>query len=251
MDNCPTFDCEKSIAAATEQFKQIKDYIRGEAQTQDAYTVERRLFMESMRLNLCLLGAYFEKRQGGDVGQCIELENGDILPRERLKDKHYVTVFGELLLKRWYYHEDGAPGVLPLDEDVNLPVRSYSYYVQELLNRKTTGMTYDEALDEMQRTFGFAPYKHTVEDLANEAARDIQSFYDNEAAPAHETEADILVVAIDGKGVSMVKDAPAEQKVRLGRGEKLSRKKEATVSAVSRPLLITNRIAKQCATTST
>ena len=232
MKTNASFDCEKSIVQAAEQFKRIKQYIRDEAQTQDAYTVERRLFKESMKLALCMMGAYFEQKQGGDRGQLLWMPDGSTLPRERLHDKQFVTVFGELELKRWYYHEDGAPGVFPLDEEVNLPQRSFSYFVQESLGRDTTGTTYDEVIVGMKRMFGFAPYKHTVEAIVEEAACDVQSFYESQPPVSPETEAEILVAAIDGKGVPMVKAKPAEHKVRLGRGEKLSRKKEATVSAV-------------------
>ena len=232
MSDRNTFDCEKSIAEATEQFKHIKQYAMGEAQSQSAYTVEKRLFKEMMKLALYVMGAFFEKKRGGHVGEAIVLEDGQTLPRERLSDKRHITVFGELLLKRWYYHEDGDLGVFPLDEDVNLPERSYSYYVQELLGQKTTQVAYDGAMAEMEKLFGFAPYKHTVEDIVDDAARHVETFYESLPAPAPETEASIIVTTIDGKGVPMVKDQPAEHKVRLGPGEKLSHTKEATVGAV-------------------
>ena len=123
-------------------------------------------------------------------------------------------------------------GCFPLDEEVNLAERSFSYYVQEMLSRNTTDLTYDEVIAHMTRLFGFSPYKHTVEALAEDAACDVQSFYEIQPPVSPETEAEILVTAIDGKGVPMVKDEPAEHKVRLARGEKLGHKKEATVSAV-------------------
>ena len=232
MSDRKTFDCEKSIAQAADQFKQIKDYVIGEAQSQSAYTVERRLFREAMRLSLYMMGAFFEKKRGGHMGEAIVLEDGQTLPRERLSDKRHITVFGELLLKRWYYHEDGDLGVFPLDEDVNLPERSYSYYVQELLGQNTTKNAYDEAMADLEKLFGFAPYKHTVEDIVDDAACDTATFYENLPTPAPETEASIIATTIDGKGVPMVKDEPAEHKVRLGPGEKLSHTKEATVGAV-------------------
>ena len=56
MSERETFHCEKSIAQAADQFKQIKDYVMGEAQTQDAYTVEKRLFREAMKLSLYMMG---------------------------------------------------------------------------------------------------------------------------------------------------------------------------------------------------
>ena len=232
MSEQKTFDCEKSIANAAEQFKRMREYVRGEAQTQDAYVVERRLFMEGMAMCLYMMGAYFEQKEGGHRGDMLAMPDGTTLPRERMHDKRFVTVFGELGLNRWYYHEDGAPGFFPLDEDVNLPQRCFSYYVQELLGRDTTDMTYDEAMAAMQRMFGFAPYKHTVENIVDDAACDVQSFYESQPPVLPETEAEIMVTAIDGKGVPTVKDEPAEHKVRLGPGEKLGRKKEATVSTV-------------------
>ena len=232
MSEHEAFNCEKSIAQADDQFKHIKDYLMGEAQTQDAYTVEKRVFKELLRMGLCFMGAYFEKKRGGHMGDAIELENGQTLPRERLNDKRHITVFGELLLKRWYYHEDGDAGFYPLDEDTNLPQRTCSYFVQELLGQNTTNLAYEGVMADLEKLFGFTPYKHTVEDIVRDAAQDVPGFWENLPPPAPETEASIVATMIDGKGVPMVKDEPAEHKVRLGPGEKLSHKKEATVGTV-------------------
>ena len=166
------------------------------------------------------------------VANCSRCPTGLCCPASGCNDKQFVTVFGGLTLKRWYYHEDKVGGCFPLDEEVNVPERSFSYYVQELLGQHTIGMTYDEAMAQMQRMFGFAPYKQTVEAIVEEAADDVQSFYESQPAVSPQTEAEILVAAINGKGVPTVKDEPAEHKVRLARGEKLGHKKEATVSAV-------------------
>jgi hypothetical protein len=226
------FDVEKSIAQARGKFNRLAEFVRTEAQSKDAYAVERHLFDEGLQMLLDLLAAYFEAKEGGDVGRAIETESGRQLPRERLKSCRYLSVFGELALRRWYYHEDGAPGVFPLDEDVNLPERMYSYFVQELLGHRVGRMAYDEVLGEMERLFGFRLYKHTVEALAAEAARDVDAYYEAQGTPPPETEAEVLVAAVDGKGVPMVKGEPAERRVRLRKGEKRSRKKEAVVSAV-------------------
>lgn len=227
-----SFDAEKRIADATDQFKELCRYVVEEGQGNDAYAVEKHLFRESFKMLLDLMAAYFDTKQGGDVGTGIETEQGDYLPRERLKPKRFVCVFGELQLQRYYYHEDNVGSVFPLDQETNLPQRCYSYVVQEFLQRHDCRMTYDEAIKEMTDLFGFAPYKHTIEDMAGEAAQDEQAYYDSHPAPDPDSEGDILVCAMDGKGVPQVKGQPAESKVRLARGEKRSRKKEATVAAV-------------------
>jgi len=223
---------EASLAHAREKFNALVRYVLQEAQGHDAYTVEVRIFRELLLLGLRLLAAWFVKKLGGDVGEAIVTESGQVLPRERPKDRRYLTVFGELVLPRWYYHADGWPGVFPLDEEVNLPRRTYSYFVQELFGQWEARMTYEEAMAEMEGLFGLRLDKHTVENMAPEMARDVEAYYEALGTPPPQSEAEVLVVAIDGKGVPVLKDQPAERKVRLGRGEKRSRKKEAVVSAV-------------------
>ncbi|MFQ6134123.1 MAG: ISKra4 family transposase [Armatimonadota bacterium] len=226
------FDVEKSIAQARDGFNALVAYVLGEGQSHEAYAVEVRVFRQVLAMGLHVLAAYFDRKKGGDVGQGIETEGGEVLGRERLKFRRYVTVFGELGLWRTYYHEDGSPGVFPLDEETNLPESTYSYFVQELVEQRVGRMTYDEVVAEVETLFGFRLPKHTVEDLAPRIAADADAYYEAQGTPAPETEAEVLVAAIDGKGVPMVKGEPAEHRVRLGRGEKRSRKKEAVVTAV-------------------
>lgn len=225
------YDVEKSIAQADGQFKALIAYVRGEAQQEEAHVVEKRLFREGMRMLLALLEAYFAAKEGGGVGPAVQLENGEVLGRERIKTRRYLSVFGELELRRAYYHEDGQPGVFPLDGEANLPERAYSYFVQELVEREAVRLTYEEAVGHLEELFGWALPKRSVEQIAPEAAREVEAFYESEGTPSPESEGEILVVAVDGKGVPMKKEEPAERKVRLKKGEKHSRKKQATVVA--------------------
>jgi hypothetical protein len=226
------FDVEASLSGAREKFKALIDYLLGEGQGDDAYRVEAKVFRELLTIGLYLVGAWFMKKLGGNVGRAIVTEAGEELPREALKSRRYITIFGELVLWRWFYHRDGSPGIFPLDQETNLPESTYSYFVQDLLGEDVTGQTYDEALVRFEKLFGFRPPKHTIEAMAPAAAADADAYYESQGIPPPETEAEAIVQAIDGKGVPMVKEQPAEHKVRLGRGEKLSRKKEAVVSAV-------------------
>lgn len=226
------FDVEKSIAQASGKFNALVRYVLEEGQSQDAYEVEVKLFRDLLALGLLLLALWFARKGGSDVGKAVATEAGDVLPRERLKGRRYLSVFGELWVPRWYYHGDGLPGVFPLDEEANLPERIPSYFVQELSGQRVAQMTYDETLAEMEKLFAFRLPKHMLEDLAREIARDADAYYEAQGTPPPETEAEALVAGIDGKVVPLVKDEPAEHKVRLGRGEKRRRSKEAVVTAV-------------------
>ena len=60
----------------------------------------------------------------------------------------------------------------------------------------------------------------------------IRPYYDQKPAPVPESEAEILVIQADGKGVPLILEAAQADKVRLGKGEKRGRKKEALVTSV-------------------
>ena len=225
------YDVEKSIAQADQNFKALVAYVRGAGQTEEAHVVEKHLFREGMAMHLALLGAYFAQQEGGQVGSAVAVEGVGELGLEREKKRRYLSVFGELELHRAYYHEDGQGGVFPLDEATNLPERTYSYLVQELVERNAARLTYAEAVQQLEELFGWELPKRSVEAMAPEASRDVDAFYQAEGTPDPETEAEILVVAVDGKGVPMKKDEVAEKPVRLKKGEKRQQKKQATVAA--------------------
>jgi len=60
----------------------------------------------------------------------------------------------------------------------------------------------------------------------------VEAFYEQKAAPPLQTEGPILVVQADGKGIPMVRDEPADQPARRGKGQKRTKKKEAVVTAI-------------------
>ncbi|HUT37375.1 MAG TPA: ISKra4 family transposase [Planctomycetota bacterium] len=190
------------------------------------------LLRRVLALGRCLLGAWFAGKRGGDVGKAIVTASGELLPRERSKSRRYLSVFGELELARCYYHEEGSPGLFPLEEEANLPEEIPSHFVQQLALGRTARMTYDEAIGELEELFGFTLRKETLIEMAATVAADADPYYESQGTPRPETEGEILVVAADGKGVPILKGEPAEHRVRLRKGEKHSRKKEAVVAAV-------------------
>jgi len=55
-----------------------------------------------------------------------------VLPRERkLRGRDYFSLFGKFAEARTCYRAAGEPGIFPLDQQVNLPERCYSYFLQE------------------------------------------------------------------------------------------------------------------------
>jgi hypothetical protein len=226
------FEVEQSIAQAQEKFNEMVRYVREDGQSDDAYRAEVGLLRSVLALGRFLLAAWFAGKRGGDVGKAVVTDSGQVLPRERRKVRRYLSVFGELELARCYYHQDGSPGLFPLEEEANLPAEIPSHFVQQLALGRTARMTYDEAIAELEELFGFTLRKETLQEMAARVAADADPYYESQGTPRRETEGKILVVTADGKGVPMVKGEPAELRVRLRKGEKHSRKKEAVVAAV-------------------
>jgi len=67
-----------------------------------------------------------------------------------------------------------------------------------------------------------------------EDAESVEAYYAQKSPPCPESEAEILVIQADGKGIPMVleEDEVAEAQVRLGKGQKHGHKKEAIVTTV-------------------
>ena len=68
--------------------------------------------------------------------------------------------------------------------------------------------------------------------MVAEDATDVEAFYAQLPPPPSDGEAAILVLQADGKGVPMVRETPVAPKVRLGKGDKHTRKKEAVVTGL-------------------
>jgi hypothetical protein len=91
---------------------------------------------------------------------------------------------------------------------------------------------YGQSSDILRRLLGLNLSTRVIQENIAEDARDVEAYYAQKPAPDSTEEAEILVIQADGKGVPLILDPPAEAKVRLGKGQKRGRKKEALVTTV-------------------
>ena len=170
----------------------------------------------------------------GDVGDAIVVEGPDGPVRLGHKRPHarvFVSLFGELRLTRTGYSARGHGSVHPLDAELGLPGRCYSYEFQRRLVRVAVCGPFDEAVALMAETTGVAVPKRSAEQVVVDAAADFEDFYSTRSAAPLGPE-EILVGAIDCKGIPMVKPEGAERVPRRAKGMKANKKKMATVAAV-------------------
>lgn len=207
-----------------------------------AYDVEQELFRGGMEVLRHMLEENFRARGVGDVGSAIVLTTAEEeevirLGHRRLRERNYESIFGTIRLERLGYNARGQQSVHPLDEVLNLPQRKYSYVLQERGARWSGRGPFDETLDSLETTTAGHVPKRQLEETAVDTARDFTVFYETRSntAPPPAESGSILVAGVDCKGVPKRKteqEKAEPRKIRLGKGEKRTKKKMATVASV-------------------
>ncbi len=89
-----------------------------------------------------------------------------------------------------------------------------------------------EATSRILESTGLTIHNHSLEPLLIEAAADFDGFYQQRIADPSQPSASLLIVAVDCKGIPMVKPEPNRPPVRIAKEQKTNKKKMATVAAV-------------------
>jgi hypothetical protein len=199
--------------------------------------VERELFSRLLALGHTLLAAFVAAQGDGNAGPKLETPDGRTL--RRLKGQHvrrYLSIFGELLLRRCVYAEREKQQIerAPLDERLGLPAGECSYVLEDWLERLCVKESFHEAVTDLREWLGVAPSERAAEQMNQRMAEHAEAFGLAQAAPPPDEEAEILVTTADGKGVPMRR--PLQERVRRGprrvKGEKANKKQMAYVGAV-------------------
>ena len=152
--------------------------------------------------------------------------------------------FGEVTVERIGYRGPELSSVFPLDAQLNLPPNKYSHGLQDEVAHLVAALSFDETLESLDRQGGGTLPKRQLQGVCAELIQDFEEFYEQPLEPSLAEEERILVMTIDGKGVSMhnqdlrdatrleAENASKKKKTRLGPGEKKGRKRMATVVSV-------------------
>jgi hypothetical protein len=142
------------------------------------------------------------------------------------------TILGEVTVDRLGYAATGQTSVHPLDEQLPLPERCFSYPLPERLVRHAVQGPFDEAVANVKQDTGVDLSKRSAEQVVQEAAVDFQAFYQQQQHPAPKESGPLVVTGIDCKGVPMIKPEETLRKPHRGKGDKKHKKRMATVATV-------------------
>jgi hypothetical protein len=113
----------------------------------------------------------------------------------RLRTRSLKTSFGPVQIVRTGYSPRGTPGIYPLDQALALPARSFSRELQRRLAKAAE--PFHESVETLADLTGVPVSQRSLEELLRILTSSIRN------APPNPRP--ILVVAVDGKGIRMVK----------------------------------------------
>ena len=223
-------EVEMRIAEGEQALQALLKFVTESANQLEAHEAEQGIFKRRLPIGLAAMKRYFAQRGTGDVGPAITRVDGGMLPREKpLRGRDSCSIFGKFKVVRTCYRTPGEPGIFPLDGQVNLPERCYSYFLHEWMTVFAVEHPFQESAGCFAQLVDLEVAESVVMEVAQEAPQDYEDYYTQRPVPPEESAGELLVVSFDGKGVPMLKAAAAKLKAKLGTGEKRQKKKEALV----------------------
>ncbi len=205
-------------------FHALIAYVTGpEAQTQSAYTVELTRFRRLLSLGAALLRLFFVA-QAAERPPAPTAADGTLWSYYDQRAISYSSIFGKLRLARHYFTAPGHKGRCPLDAALSLPDHCYSDLLSDWASYGSTDAAYRENQTALERILGLRVSVQALETMATTAAPP------DPTMPI--TLGSILVVQADGKGVPLVQPPLPDPPLRLSKGQKRTKKKEAIVTCL-------------------
>jgi hypothetical protein len=229
---------ERGIFKAQAEFESMLEMVReAAAKGICIYEVEKDLWSQVLSVGRALLEGFVDQQGKGDFGEEIEYEGRTLRRLEGVRDRRYVSVFGEIAISRVVYgkRERQKQEVVPLDARLGLPDSDFSYLLQEWDQSLCVQDSYEESSRTVERILGIGQSVRSLEHMNRAMADDVESFRESQPLPPAEEEGSIAVITADGKGVPMRREGETEEFRKHGRrkkGEKANKKRMACVGAV-------------------
>jgi hypothetical protein len=232
MANATSFPADTTPALT--EFSQLESWLASpDALQLPLHLIESQQHARGREIQRLLLQAHLQHRGNGDVGPALQLEqpDGEVLySYRRMSARSLTTVFGTVELVRMGYFRPGAPSIFPLDQSLALPARSFSYELQRRLVKAAVQNPFLESVQTIAELTGVSVSKRSLEEILPDAAQDFDAFYQQRSVAT--AAGSLLVAAVDGKGIPMVKPCAAQPRTRLTKGQKANKKRMATVATV-------------------
>jgi hypothetical protein len=173
--------------------------------------VERQLKTDLAEAGLAFLGGFVEASGDGDQGEAVSGEGRVLIRSETPQDRRYLSIFGELSISRYVYMSGSKKAIeyAPLDSQLGLPAGEISYVLEDFQQRLCVQNPYGKSTKDLKAILGTGVAVGTAEHMTQQMGAFAEVYrlsgLTDQGTPPPEDEAELLVVAADGKGVVMRK----------------------------------------------
>jgi hypothetical protein len=189
-----------------------------------AHEVEIGVWQRVLAMGRQATGQFFQMQGDGDVGETIEMPDGEEL--RRLSEPHrrtYRSIFGPFTISRYVYgtREGQRIDFVPLDARMELPESQFSYLLQDWAGTLSVEHAFARTAETLDTILGLSVPVDSLERMSRQMAESVAGFRGSLKKPPVKEEGQILVVTADGKGIPMRR--PADQRpvgARRKKGEK-------------------------------
>lgn len=175
----------------------------------DHSTVEEFLRERGNEIERLLYQAYLQHRSAEDRREA-EARAAVTGASVHAVTRPIESLFGKVTLERCAAPATpDTPRDFPLDRVLNLPHESYTLPVRQRVAELARNVSMEQTVQGIDRTTGAHVPKRQVEELVARAAQDFDAFYAQRPPAANDTTSDatLLVLSCDSKGVTMVPTA--------------------------------------------
>lgn len=231
------YDIEAMESNSKMLFSELLQYITDAVDTTELHEVEKNIFEQLQKLGLSLLKNFIARSGTGyQPAHRLVDEFGKTLVYKGTVKSPYFSIFGELIIERARYQAEQGGYSFPLDSQLNLPEKKYSYLLQKWLQAAAVETNYQKATELLNDIFDYTLFASMPQRIGKSVSSHVDDFNAQTPAPDPETEGSHLGISADGKGIRMLpserENQPDSQahSPRLGRGKKRGVKKQSTVT---------------------
>lgn len=231
------YDIETMKNNIKKQFSELLEYVTDAVGQTELHEFEHTLFEQLQKIGLSAVENFLANSGTGyDPEQRPASEDGNPLEYKGTVTSPYFSIFGEVSIERARYREESGDYYFPLDTQLNLPQKKYSYLLQKWIQAGAVETNYQKAVEMLNDIFDYGLFPSMPQRVGEAVSQHVDDFYDQSAPPDEATEGSHLGISADGKGIRMLPNERGDinssqsSPVRLGKGEKRGTKKQSTVT---------------------
>ena len=200
----------KAVDSLTQELKKIVGAAAVKGEPFD--TVERRVRESVLQIGWQALELFIRLQGDGDLGERIVTAEGQTLQRSAATGTTELrSIFGTHRIEQFTYSPGPKQAIAlrPISARMSLPLRRWSYLLQEFTQMLAVDSAYEQAVTNLETILGGRFSVATAESINAEMGQAAGEFLDDLPPPPPGSEEKLLVASADCKGVPLVKeDAP-------------------------------------------